>query len=268
MKALHYLNRIIFLQFLFILSAMLYSCEREETDIVIPEGAEVKTVSGQVLLSNGEPAEGINVEWYYHSYGLLNADLIGGRIRLKGKAKTDSNGNYKIEFYQQDDEKEQKSDTKGSLGGLRQYELGLKADSKRYIDSYCHPFDLDEVEESTHLKAAELVLYRKRSTKIELTDAHRQADSLWIRVYYHLSGWKPEKNAVEYRNNFRDESRMKLNPGKLLNFQKSVTVPEGQTTYFVVGWKRNNETLLTDTLEQTFTTAGPLAVDLSYPFKK
>lgn len=251
-----------------ILSAMLYSCDREESDLSIPEGAEVKTISGHIIHDNGEPAAGINVEWYYHSYGLLNADLVGGVVRLKGKAKTDSNGGYNIKFYQQDDEKRQRPTTKGSLGGLRRYELKIKADSKRYIDSYYHPFELYEVEENTHLNAMEHMLYRKESTTVKVNDTHQQADSLWIRVYYHLSGWKQDDPAVEYKSSFRDEVRIRIQSGRPLNYQKSVTVPKGQITYFVVGWKRYNVTLQTDTLEQVFTAGGPSAVDLSCPLKK
>jgi len=84
----------------FLCTINLVSCEKEEDDFLSKETENSTVISGTVHTKDGQPLSGVNIKMDYYESAWLQYSLV----RHKAKAKTDKNGNYKLELYVRDDE--------------------------------------------------------------------------------------------------------------------------------------------------------------------
>lgn len=77
-----------------------FSCTKTEDDTTNNCSMNCTTLSGNFLTSNNEPLSNVEVSFDYKVSGTLG----GGKLRKIARTKTDSKGNYSVDFYLKDEE--------------------------------------------------------------------------------------------------------------------------------------------------------------------
>lgn len=190
-------HRILFPLFSLSILLLFSSCEKEETDTVIPPGAEVTTVTGRVVTTGGVGLPNIKLKiWYARQSGNFLGSVLS---RLKATAITDKNGFYRLPLYVADDERTAEEYY------YKSYHLAIDFSALDYAE-YVMPGDLKGDAEKTYTSnislesdstyEANFYLPRKRYLPVTLKGYQSSVKSQFI-VYTSMSwGFEKEERAA------------------------------------------------------------------------